>query len=235
MPNLIEINQEKLNEIVNGKKKKTSDNYSNVKNVVNKTERVLSDLFTFKREFRYRNGKSVEQGIPYHIRYTKDLKEYFVTGASYNKQSEIIYRNVYTNFSYYNSLNKQKVLSISEHRVTPTEIDYKKGHYIRYFAKKINDINSTPFEISKEFYRSSPLYKYVNINWFISGTELDVYDANTKSILIANRTIDISNIVFKQQYFRLEQSLSPKSSVIHKLGAAGEIYKQLEEHLSNQY
>ena len=234
MSNLAEINQEKLNEIVKNKKK-TSDSYSNVEYIVSKTERVLSGLYTRKGEFRYKNIKPVKGGIPYHIRYTTDLKEYFITGASYNKQSEIIYRNIYSNFSYYNSLNKQSVLTIPENRVTPTEADYQMGFYKRYFAKKANDLNSTPFEIEEEFYQSSPLYNYVSVKWFISGTELDVYDANIKSILTASRTVDISNIVFKQQYFRLEKSLSPKSKVIHRLGRAGEIYQQIEENTSNEY
>ena len=213
------INQQILNELIKKKKKKTTESYSAIADIISKTERVYTGekYITHKKEFRHKNGKFVKEGTPYHIHYTKDLKEYFMTEAQHGKKSELIYGTIVTIFSYYNSLNRQQALTIPTAQVLPTEADYLVGSYMRYFARKANDVNSTSFEIKKEFYNSSPLYEYVSVPWSINGGQLNVYKSNTKSILIASRTVDISRIVFKQQYYRLEKNLTPRAKVLYKL------------------
>ena len=41
-------------------------------------------------EFKYSHGGSVQPGMEYHIHYTNDKKEVFMTGAIHNSNSKII-------------------------------------------------------------------------------------------------------------------------------------------------
>ena len=47
-------------------------------------------------EFKYSHGGSVQPGMEYHIHYTNDKKEVFMTGAIHNSYSKIIKTVSYT-------------------------------------------------------------------------------------------------------------------------------------------
>ena len=62
----------------------------------------------------------------------------------------------------------------------PTTEDYENGMFFRYFARKTNNLNATPIEISKDEYfekaNPSPFYTCTYIAWKIKGPWYDEYD-----------------------------------------------------------
>ena len=55
------------------------------------TERAVKNQITKANEFYYENGKMVKAGRDYHIHYTSDLGEYFMTGPEHNPLSKLIF------------------------------------------------------------------------------------------------------------------------------------------------
>lgn len=82
--------------------------------------------------------------------------------------------------------------NIKTHVPSPTENDYKKGYITRYFSQKANDSSSYVFEIDKDEYSNlitNPFYVSVKLNWRIVGTVEQVRESNSKSVLLASKTI----------------------------------------------
>ena len=226
MPN---ENQQKLDDIIAKRKGKVDYIDPAIQRINNNTVRIISDVENFitkKNEFRYRDYKAVKPDIPYHIHYTIDLSEYYMTGHEHNKESKIIYKiKSPTNFSYYNLLNKQSRLKISETKVIPTDEDYGKGLYVRHFAIVANNIDKGGFEISEDDYETSPLYLYVKLNWNLTGKDAGVIVHNVRQLRRAEKIIpNIRKLAPKAQYYKMEENLSPKDSVKKKLGIQGTEY-----------
>jgi len=183
-----------------------------VVNAINQiTERAIKNQIAKANEFYYENGKPVRAGTTYHIHYTTDLGEYFMSGGVHNYISKLMFPLKYdvSQFSYYNTLNEQSPLKLNNQTTIPTEEDYKKGSYKRYFAKQSNDENQPTFEVSKQDFQSSPLYNYVQLRWYISGTKNYVYSQNLNQIRIASATIvTIKKLLTPFQFYRFEENLS---------------------------
>ena len=134
-----------------------------------------------------------------------------MSGGVHNSISKLMFPLKYdvSQFSYYNTLNEQSPLKLNSRTTTPTEKDYKKGSYKRYFAKQSNDENQPTFEVSKQDFQSSPLYNYVQLRWYISGTKNYVYSQNLNQIRIASATIvTIKKLLTPFQFYRFEENLS---------------------------
>ena len=175
------------------------------------TERAVKNQIAKANEFYYENGKPVKAGTTYHIHYTTDLGEYFMSGGVHNSTSKLMFPLKYdvSQFTYYNTLNEQSPLKLSSQVVSPKEEDYKKGSYKRYFAKQANDKNQPTFEVSKQDFQSSPLYNYVQLRWYIAGNKNYVYSQNIKQIRIASATIvTIKKLLTPFQFYRFEENLS---------------------------
>jgi len=175
------------------------------------TERAIQNQIAKANEFYYENGKPVKAGTTYHIHYTTDLGEYFMSGGVHNSTSKLMFPLKYdvSQFTYYNTLNEQSPLKLSSQVVSPKEEDYKKGSYRRYFAKQANDKNQPTFEVSKQDFQSSPLYNYVQLRWYIAGNKNYVYSQNIKQIRIASATIvTIKKLLTPFQFYRFEENLS---------------------------
>ena len=172
------------------------------------TVRAVKNQITKANEFYYENGKMVKGGRDYHIHYTSDLGEYFMTGPEHNPLSKLIFPLAYdiSQFNYYNTLNQQSPLKLISNTTIPTEEDYKKGSYKRYFAKQANDKNQPTFEVSKQDFQSSPLYNYVSLRWYIAGNKNYVYAQNLREIRIASN--GINRILTPFQFYRFEENLS---------------------------
>ena len=184
------------------------------------TERKIENLVAKKNQFRFSNGKLLGEGMSYHIHYTKSLDEFFMSEAKHSATSQLLYATNIgaSNFSYYNFLNKQAPMKLNSNITIPTEEDYKKRSYKRYFAKQVNDKNQPPIEISKKDYQSSPLYNYVELKWYISGPRNYVYAQNIKSINIASISIsDVRRILTPFQFYRFEENLSDAEKIRRKL------------------
>ena len=172
-------------------------------NAINQlTVRAVKNQITKANEFYYENGKMVKGGRDYHIHYTSNLGEYFMTGPEHNPLSKLIFPLAYdiSQFNYYNTLNQQSPLKLISNTTIPTEEDYKNGSYRRYFAKQANDKNQPIFEVSKQDFQSSPLYNYVSLRWYIAGNKNYVYAQNLKEIRIASN--GINRILTPFQFYR---------------------------------
>ena len=141
-------------------------------------------------EFQYTHGGSVQPGLEYHIHYTDDKKEVFMTGGSHNSSSKIIQKvkGDKSLFSKYTSLkSSRKTKYPDKFSPNPTEGDYRIGVIYRYFARKANNLNGELFEVSEEDFKNrNNLFSYFQIKWRISGKKLDVIQQNKRITLVAS-------------------------------------------------
>jgi len=174
---------------------------------------------TKENEFTYTDGKVLKPNIYYHIHYTTDLNEYYMTDTEHSSKSKVINRiQNNTDFRKYNVLNKQRVLSIPSSRVSATDTDYKRGFMFRYFATKTNDSASPVFEISKDNFGSSPLYDYASVQWKISGTKDSVSSFNELQIEKASEEISsLTKLLSPFQMYKPDSNLNLKESVTERL------------------
>ena len=166
-------------------------------------------------EFKYTHGGSVQPGIEYHIHYTNNKEEVFMTGGVHNSSSKIIERvgdNKSLFSSYTSKKRKPKQPYPSKFSPRPTEGDYGIGNFNRYFAQKANNLNGELFEISKEdFQNKNSLFRYISISWRISGKKSEVIRNNQRTIDSITRTRgneQLRKILFPLQYWN-----PPKGSV----------------------
>ena len=103
-------------------------------------------------EFRYTHGGSVQPDLEYHIHYTNDKKEVFMTGGIHTLSSKIIEkRGKKSLFSTYTDLKSTSKKAYPEkYTPRPTDSDYRIGKITRYFTQKTNNLNGELFEISKD-------------------------------------------------------------------------------------
>lgn len=94
----------------------------------------------------------------------------------------------------YNQIVKKdpnfKQIKIKVFVPSPNEFDYKRGYITRYFAQKINDPASNVYEIDEnEFSKlgENVFYKTVSIDWKLIGTDEQIKEANSKSILLGSK------------------------------------------------
>lgn len=192
-----------------------------IQNIIDITERTVPGQTADSFEFYYANGKPVQKGTSYHIHYTNDLNVYFMTGIEHNKNSELIYpRDVKKDtMGYYNSLNQQTPLIRTGATPVPTEDDYGVGSYTRYFAKKASDNSSPVFEVTQDVFESSPLYNFVSLTWYISGTRGQVFRANTLETIKASKIIpSVRRLLSPFQFYRYDANLSTVDALKRKLG-----------------
>ena len=194
-----------------------------IADILKRTVRVVTNQVADEGEFIDSKTKAIKKGTLYHIHYTEDLNEYFMTGEKHGIFSKLI-RPVdikQRQFSYYNILNKQKPLELKSSANIPTEEDYEMGNYTRYFAKKANDISSAPFEVSADDFNTSSLYIFVSLTWYIKGDKALVLQANNRQTDKASKTIpNVGKLVSDYQFYRFEENLTPVELVKQRLGIA---------------
>ena len=217
----LQTTNSELNRLLAKRHNKVAVVSSEILRIHENTERVVTNKVAKENEFITKSGKFIPNGTLYHIHYTKDLKQFYMTGKEHNPSTQIIYRKSLYNsdFDYYNSLNKQEVLIIENNIILPTEEDYVNRSFIRYFAKKANDLRSTPFEISADDFQFSSMYVYVSLNWYIKGDKDLILKLNNRQKEIASETIpNIGKLLPDYQYFRVDEKSSPKEAVMDRLG-----------------
>jgi len=192
------------------------------------TSRVVENQTAKKSQFFYNGGKPVPRGTPYHIHYTVDLGEYFMLGNKHNSLTKLIYptSSDVSTFTFYNSINEQSPLKLNSKVTIPTEDDYKKRSYKRYFAKQVNDTSQPCFEVGKEDDGESPLYRYIQIKWNISGNKDIVYSENLKELNRASRGMPgLERILSPFQFYRYEEDLGSAEDRRNALLAMLELMK----------
>ena len=210
-----------LKRLLDDRKKKLSIISPAIADIHKRTEKVEKNQIANDKEFITKRGKLFPKGSLYHIHYTKNLEVYYMTGGEHSERTQLIFRNdIFENdFDYYNVLNKQSTLFLKSNITLPTEDDYNSGKMNRHFAKKSNDNSSPAFEISADDENSSPLYKYVSLEWYIKGDKDKVSDINTANVLIASKTIpNIGKLIPNFQYYRSDETVNPKQQVMDRLG-----------------
>ena len=127
------------------------------------------------------NGAYVKKGVHYHIHYTTDFQEVYMTGAKHQINSRIIiplegksdYQVYSQNPDITYALQKPRMI-----RPVPKAKDYLSGIFVRYFAKRENDPSEALVEVNAQF--NSDLYKVTQVNWTIRGPIRTVYIKNFK-------------------------------------------------------
>jgi len=169
---------------------------------------------TQPNEFKYSHGVSVQPGLGYHIHYTNDKQEVFMTDDTHNSSSKII-EKVNGNqslFSTYSELNSQvKEDYPKKYTPLPSDSDYRIGTFKRYFTQKANNLDGEIFEIKEEDNEINNLFRYIVLDWRISGTKSEVIRDNSRTINVFSRTR--GNEQLRKIIFPLQLWNPPKGSV----------------------
>ena len=179
---------------------------------------------TKEKEFVDSKDTFVPKGIPYHIHYTSDKREYYMTSGEHETNSILIFKQGKpTDFKRYRNLvGKKSQQYLEETRSVPGELDYDKGFFTMYFARQANDVNAKVFEITqKDYDTTTPFYIKTDLVLRIIGEKNSVSQTNYSRILSRQRSIPgLSNIVSPLQYFKpsrnTKQSVQDRLKVINK-------------------
>ena len=210
-----------MNKINESRRKGIELSNPQVERINRNTVRAENGFVTKKFQFKDRKGKFVKKGKPYHVHYTKDLSVYHMTSFQHDVFSELIYPVDVNNnlIGYYNTLNKQEPILLESNIAPPTEDDYKAGFMIRSFARKANDERKVPFEINSDDMLSSPLYEYISVTWYLTGTPESVEAANRRRIELASEDWpNIKGLLSPFQYFRKLVNQTPEEIIRERLG-----------------
>jgi hypothetical protein len=211
--------QKRLSKLIDERANKFTYKDSTIADINRKTTRAVSGYKTKLGEFVYEDGKPVKANIRYHIHYTSDLEEHYMTGVLHNDSSKLIFPLKLSQFSIYNNLNKQKPMVLKPTVRKLTKKDYNKGIITRYFAKKANEIMSAPFEISKDQFNTSSLYVYATFQWKISGEKGIVGILNGLSINQAQKSIpNIGRFLSPFQFYKGRTTVVTEEDILNKLG-----------------
>ena len=166
----------------------------NVKQIKIINEKTLYTKFLGKtkhKQFRYSIGGDVPSGLKYHSHYLDNGLIVYMTGEEHNKASKVIVP--YDKLSIEDSIQQYQILSedtvlvnpIKSGKQKPLPVDYDRGFFIRYFAKKVS--GNVPFEIKRNFMNLDPLYTYYAVNWKLTGNRIEVMRANREAIFSADK------------------------------------------------
>tara|TARA_B100002019_G_scaffold150832_1_gene129884 strand:- start:1969 stop:2862 length:894 start_codon:yes stop_codon:yes gene_type:complete len=204
-------NRSRLQELIEEKNARVMPQPALIKYITKNTARVDKGFVTREGEFRYKSGKPVPKDIPYHIHYTNNFEEFYMSGNEHNEISKIIVKvQKPTDFSVYKSLVEPVKLQLSQYTPVPTPQEYKIGHMKRHFASKPND-TTPPFEISEDDKDSSPLYVYTTLIWHLKGTKQNVNKINNIAVARAELQMEgIRKILPDLQFFIEDIKIPPK-------------------------
>ena len=131
------------------------------------------------------NNKPVKAGTSYHIHYTSDFEEYYMTGKKHFYASRIIKPTFLTGHSTFTKYVKlagrnYQTLAAEIKRGKPSKSDYGNGVFTRFFAKNINDVEKPLYEVHSGF--STPLYEVIEVNWTLQGNRINVKTLNKREV-----------------------------------------------------
>ena len=167
-----------------------------IKRIIETTERTVENLITKDGEFQFELGGLVREGVPYHIHYTINKKEYYMTGPEHHPllSKLMIRRKNDSIFSQYiNVFPAKREKYLDAHSFELTEGDLETGYVRRYFAKLKSNSKYTPIEIKeKTFNGKHKNYAKTSIKWRLSGTRDEIEKSNLAAFKLASE--DIPNI-----------------------------------------
>ena len=135
--------------------------YNKIKTIHKDSVRIITNagVVPDNSSFLYEdNNRPVKQGTSYHIHYTSDFKEHYMTGKKHFYASRIIKPTFFTGHSDYTKYTKlagssYQPLSAEIVKGVPKKSDYGAGVFTRYFAKNINDEETQTYDKSLIEYR----------------------------------------------------------------------------------
>ena len=124
-----------------------------IKRIIETTERTVENLITKDGEFQFLNGGFVREGVPYHIHYTVNKKEYYMTGPEHHPllSKLMIRRKNDSIFSQYiNVFPAKREKYLEEHSFELTEGDLETEILRDLLIDDIDVENVDDFEFSDE-------------------------------------------------------------------------------------
>jgi hypothetical protein len=183
--------------------------YGNEFKIINSEKSYVGYYFKTSSGKYYTNS----QPSPTSIELEKYIQEDDIKTGQ--KISNIIYNSYNNNdIDLYNNskknIIKRKIIPTYLPNI-PTELDYNKGEFIRYFCKKRNE--NIYIEINLDIYNLLTkkdnnimweLYFPFLINWKISGDKNKIYNINKNIVLLKINTFKLIgfNIYLKEDYLR---------------------------------
>lgn len=199
--------------------------YDKIRKIHSDTVRVVTDAGRVPNNSTFiyvSNGLYVKAGTPYHIHYTSDLQEHFMTGAKHSVTSRIIRKiREKTNFQLYteNRGKKYTILEPPKVKYIPNTNDYLEGSFIRFFALKL-DSEEPPIEVNEDF--ESPLYVVHKIKWTIRGNKLLVKRTNDRNVeRLKLQSPRLKKILANKLEYYIEPTKSDLQETLQKLGLGG--------------
>ena len=182
-----------------------------INEIIDSTERTVENLITKDGEFQFETGGLVREGVPYHIHYTIDKKEYYMTGPEHHPLlSKLMTRrkneSIFSQYTEIFSATREKYLDA--HSFELTEGDLETGYVRRYFAKLKSNPNSTPIEISEKTFKGThENYDKASVKWRLGGTRDEIEKSNLAAFQLASK--NISNIASNLDPLDLWESDAP--------------------------
>ena len=187
-----------------------------IKKIIETTERTVENLITKEGEFQFLNGGFVREGVPYHIHYTVDKKEYYMTGPEHHPLlSKLMTRRKNDSIfsQYINVFPAKREKYLDAHSFELTEGDLETGYTRRYFAKLKSNPMSTPIEIKeKTFNGKHKNYAKTSIKWRLSGTKDEIEKSNLAAFKLASE--DIPNIATNLDPLEFWESDAPSHNSV---------------------
>lgn len=198
--------------------------YEKIRQIHKNTVRVVRDagIVPNNSTFVYiSNGMFVKKGTPYHIHYTNDFEEYYMTGGSHSITSRLIrkimdksdYQKYTENYGKnYVRLEPQKIKGV------PTTQDYVKGYFMRFFALKVESTDP-PIEVDSDF--GSPLYEIYSLKWTINGKRQAVGRTNVAAReALIERNERLKGIASNYLEYFIEPTKTEFEKTLDSLGAS---------------
>tara|TARA_B100001996_G_C18562635_1_gene555204 strand:- start:25 stop:585 length:561 start_codon:yes stop_codon:yes gene_type:complete len=158
-------------------------------------ERIETGGITSVKEFVFEDNQDifVPVGTSYHRIITKDKQVTYQTFSSPQKYSKELLRreNLSPEEGYLIATSQKPPVSkyFENEKVTPTQGDYDKGLFKRYFMQLASDDRAPIIEVSKKnFEEADSVYLKQEITWSLNKDMLEMEMANQKSILFAEKT-----------------------------------------------
>jgi len=178
---------------------------------------------TEPNEFVYAHGGTVQPNLEYHMHFTNNKTEVYMTGGVHTSESKVItkIKGEFSNLEIYTGLKTDlKVKYPTKFRPSPNESDYRIGDIQRYFCQKANDVYGEIQEISRDdFDANLNLFRYFDTIWYISGKKSEVLTLNNNIIVELSKergNENIRKILYPLQFWK--PSDDETESLKRKLG-----------------
>ena len=172
---------------------------SAISKIIEITERVVGNQTTLRDgEFEFSDGTLVKKNVLYHIHYTVDKKEHFMTKGVHGLQSKLIFKRngKQSDYSTYTNLRiRSSDVYLKPYKFIVSDEDYDRGYVRRYYARLKSNSKEAPIEISEDDYNvSHNNYFKTSVKWRLGGSKEDIEKSNNAAIELSSKEIpNLSN------------------------------------------